>query len=75
VPDQKVTGIASIDSITPSSGSIHGGTAVQILGNGFTSSTTVKFDDSVCEIKQLTINSISCITGEHADAIASTNIR
>jgi len=75
VPSQKVTGVASIDSITPSTGSIHGGTEVHILGNGFTSSTTVNFDTVACEIIDHSINSIVCITGEHAAATASANIR
>lgn len=75
MPSQKVTGVASIDSITPSTGSVHGGTEVHILGNGFTSSTTVKFDNVVCEITEVTINTIVCITGEHAAATASADIR
>jgi len=75
VPSQKITGVASIGSITPSTGSVHGGTEVRISGNGFSSATTVKFDNVECEIAEFTVNSIVCITGEHAAGTASADIR
>jgi hypothetical protein len=62
----RVTGEATVNSITPSSGSINGGQRVTIIGNGFDSTTVVKMDTSVCKPVSVAIGQLICITAPHA---------
>ncbi|KAI8520669.1 hypothetical protein Bbelb_004230 [Branchiostoma belcheri] len=58
-----VDSLAQADSVSPSSGSMAGGTVVTISGNGFADDTTVSVGDAGdCEITELTATSISCVT-------------
>ena len=46
-----ITSEATVTSITPSSGSIHGGQMITIAGTGFLAGdTTVDVDGDVCEV-------------------------
>lgn len=67
-----MTGVAAINSISPSTGSIHGGTKVTILGNGFNNQSVVDMGGSLCSIESVKINEIICITSSHTaqDSIA-----
>lgn len=62
----KVTGQPNLKSINPTAGSSNGGTKIKIIGNGFSNLTVVKMDTSICEIVELTVNELSCITSAHS---------
>ena len=64
-----------IASMTPSTGSIYGGTVVAITGNGFSSQTVAVFGDSTCTITKFSLNSLSCVTSSHSDQQVSVQIR
>lgn len=66
--DIYVTGLANMKSISPTSGSIYGGTVVAIEGNGFNRFTQVKFDTADCVLKNVTINKLYCVTSPHSAA-------
>ena len=70
-----VTGMPSIKSISPSSGSIYGGTVLTLTGNGFTTDTSVKLDSSVCTVISATLDTLTCLTSDHADGTVSLVIR
>ena len=63
-----VTGSTSIISISPSSGSVNGGTLVTILGNGFDNTTNVLIGNSNCKLSTVTINQLTCVTSAHTAA-------
>ncbi|XP_070541075.1 fibrocystin-L-like [Ptychodera flava] len=69
-----VTSEAVIDSVSPSSGSINGGTVLTITGSGFhEDDTSVDIDGSDCDITSLTISEIVCTTAAHsAEAVDLT---
>jgi len=58
----------TISSITPSSGSISGGTLVTITGTGFSSATSVKLGSSSCTIQTVTSTSITCTVAAKLNA-------
>lgn len=62
-----ITGQSQIQSISPSSGSVNGGTLLTITGNGFDKNTTTIYIDgtSLCKIVSLTINQVTCLTSSH----------
>ena len=63
--DSIITSSPSISSITPSSGSTHGGQEITIIGNGFSGSaddTSVTIGSGSCSIDTVTVDSITCIT-------------
>ncbi|VDH99664.1 Hypothetical predicted protein, partial [Mytilus galloprovincialis] len=62
----QITSQAIISSITPSEGSIHGGTMIDIAGNGFTNDTVVTIDGATCQIRLVTLSSAKCTTPPHA---------
>ncbi|XP_052063080.1 fibrocystin-L-like [Mytilus californianus] len=62
----QITSQAVISSITPSEGSIHGGTLIDIAGNGFTNDTAVTIDGATCQISLVTLSSVKCMTPPHA---------
>ena len=57
-----VTGEGCIQSITPNSGSLHGGTLITIIGNGFTSKSNVHIGNSICRVTSASISQLECIT-------------
>ncbi|XP_061168814.1 fibrocystin-L-like [Saccostrea echinata] len=58
-----MTGAGIITDISPTEGSIHGGTIVLISGNGFVDKlTSVTVKGKPCPIVNLTLSTISCIT-------------
>ncbi|XP_067951959.1 fibrocystin-L-like, partial [Watersipora subatra] len=57
-----VTSLGTVTTVTPSSGSIHGGTLITINGTGFSDETLVECDGAVCEIKEYDATSIQCET-------------
>ncbi|KAL3886654.1 hypothetical protein ACJMK2_026634, partial [Sinanodonta woodiana] len=65
----QVQSIAVLSSISPSQGSIHGGTVLTISGNGFVvNNTVVQLDGTMCTIKSVTLTQIICVTAAHAAA-------
>ena len=64
----QVSGVGSVNSISPSGGSINGGTQVTISGNGFDSidNTLVVFGSSPCQITSVSVTSLTCITSSSA---------
>ena len=70
-----VTGLPSLKSISPSSGSVYGGTILTLTGNGFTASTTVALHTATCAVINATLDTLTCLTSEHADGSASLSIR
>ena len=54
---------ASISSLTPRQGSIHGGTNITIIGNGFDpvpGQVTVTIDSKQCDVKSVTFSTVIC---------------
>ena len=70
-----VTGMPNLKSISPSSGSIYGGTVLTLTGNGFTTGTSVLLDSSVCTVISATLDTLTCLTSNHADGTASLTVR
>lgn len=66
--DIMINSTAVISSIAPGSGSIHGGTVVQIDGNGFKDDVTVTIDGSVCSITMVTLSMVKCTSPAHSAA-------
>jgi hypothetical protein len=70
-----ISGLFSVKSIDPSSGSIYGNTLITIIGNGFTKNDQVYFDNSKCNIVNVTINEIKCLTTSHSEQQVSLFIK
>ncbi|KAL3885610.1 hypothetical protein ACJMK2_025660 [Sinanodonta woodiana] len=71
----QVQSIAVISSISPSQGSIHGGTVLTISGNGFVvSDTVVRLDGTMCTIKSVTLTQIICVTAAHAAVTVTVKV-
>ncbi|XP_069478234.1 fibrocystin-L [Ambystoma mexicanum] len=68
-----------VTSISPTTGSMAGGTLVTIKGDGFSEQSQVLIDDNICRIIQSNTTSITCRTpagfSGFADAVVSTNGR
>ncbi|KAJ8313322.1 hypothetical protein KUTeg_009108 [Tegillarca granosa] len=61
--NDQITSQSIISSVTPSTGSIHGGTILQIDGNGFKQGqTTVTVGGKACNIEDLNLAQIKCKT-------------
>ena len=72
----RVTGLATVHSISPLAGSINGGTILTILGNGFRN-TEIKLGASgLCRIINETLTKLTCQTTESdlLDTDASKNV-
>ncbi|KAK2887447.1 hypothetical protein Q8A67_015675 [Cirrhinus molitorella] len=75
------TGVATLTSIaqasiSPTSGSIAGGTPLLITGNGFVAgNTTVRFANSPCRILDVTPDTVRCITPPRAEGQVLVNIK
>ena len=66
---------ASVDSISPSNGSLNGGTAVTITGSGFThfpSHAEVSLGNCLCSITASSLSTIACLTTHCGDVDIST---
>ena len=64
-----VTGEAALNSVNPATGSVHGGTTLQLLGHGFLKGlTTVLIDVNPCEVEdeETTLWQIVCVTPSHS---------
>ncbi|XP_035686784.1 fibrocystin-L-like [Branchiostoma floridae] len=57
-----VTSQAVIDSMSPTEGSLAGGTTLTITGNGFDSDTEITMDGEICEILSVNLSTVTCIT-------------
>ncbi|XP_075128051.1 fibrocystin-L-like [Leptodactylus fuscus] len=60
----------TISSITPSSGSLAGGTLVTILGSGFSTDSTVKLKGSGCAVVFANLTVITCRTSAGPEGFA-----
>lgn len=66
--DVTVENQAKLSGISPTSGSIHGGTRLIITGNGFTAgATTVLLGTDACVTESITSDQIVCVTPAHVD--------
>ena len=63
--NSKVNGLPFIKAISPATGSYNGGTNLTIIGNGFTENSTIMIDTAVCNVEQVSIDQIICITTSH----------
>jgi hypothetical protein len=74
----RITGLPSIKSLTPNSGSLNGGTRVKITGNGFNglTNTSVKFgSSSVCHVLNLSLTELECETSSASgNLLAQVNV-
>ena len=70
----RLTGLATISSIWPSSGSTNGGNIVRIGGNGFSSLSQVKIGTSNCSVQSVKIDEIVCETSAHAASTLSVSV-
>ncbi|XP_035685638.1 fibrocystin-L-like [Branchiostoma floridae] len=57
-----VSSQAVINSMSPTEGSLAGGTTLTITGNGFGSDTNVTVDGQICEIMSVNLSTVTCIT-------------
>ena len=46
-----------------------------LTGNGFTNATTIKLDDSECQVQEYTIYSITCITSEYVETTTNIDLK
>ncbi|CAH1788932.1 unnamed protein product [Owenia fusiformis] len=67
---------AVVDTVSPSEGSINGGTVLNILGNGFDAeSTKVTLDGVECTLQTVTLSQITCTTGPHVDGAVKVAVK
>ncbi|XP_078698697.1 fibrocystin-L-like isoform X2 [Branchiostoma floridae x Branchiostoma belcheri] len=57
-----VTGQAVINTMSPTQGSLAGGTTLTITGNGFDSDTEVTLNEKICEVVFVNLTTVTCIT-------------
>ncbi|CAH1789358.1 unnamed protein product [Owenia fusiformis] len=70
-----LTSSALIYSVSPTEGSINGGTSITIAGNGFApADTTVSVGGVDCTIETISISELTCITGAHSAGTVKINI-
>ena len=68
-----LTSQALAETISPSSGSVHGGQTVVIAGNGFSGvleDTSVAVGTESCEVQEVTAGSVTCVTPAGSDGAA-----
>jgi len=64
-----VTGEATVDTVTPATGSIYGQTTITVAGNGFIEGdTTILVDGSACEVESVTLAEVVCVTPSKGSA-------
>ena len=62
-----LTGEPVIEELSPNTGSIHGGTLLTLVGTGFhKDATTVTIDGEICDIEELSVTRIVCVSPDHA---------
>ena len=67
----------SVSGIKPARGSIGGGTLVTLSGSGFgvtPNDSSVTIGDSICDIVNVTMTEITCVTTSHDTSNASVNV-
>ena len=65
----------SVQSVTPSSGSVNGGTPVQITGSGFQSNATVKFGGTPAQSATfVNATRIDAVTATHAPGLVDVQV-
>ena len=70
-----VTSLLQLTSISPSGGSIYGGTTLTIAGTGFASNNSlVSIDGAECDIISATGSEIQCTTPAHAAGVADVTV-
>lgn len=60
--------VTGLSSVSPTSGSIHGGTAITLSGYGFgtdTSNVEVTVGSGSCEINEVAMGTLKCTTPAH----------
>ena len=70
-----ITGSPSLTAISPDSGSLNGGTTVTIAGNGFSSQTVVNIGNKPCNVIDVEINQIKCVSTANTEGNYSVSIR
>ena len=72
-----VTGQAAVKSISPSSGSVYGGTLVTISGNGFSrvDNTIVKIGSASCVVQSVSLSTVTCLTSQAAAGALSVSTK
>lgn len=70
-----ITGSPSLTAISPDSGSLNGGTTVTITGNGFSSQTVVNIGNKPCNVSDVEINQIKCVSTANTEGNYSVSIR
>lgn len=63
-----ITGVLTIKSILPNTGSIYGGQLIEIQGNGFDMNTRVALGSFPCFVEQATVTSLFCRTTDSTQA-------
>lgn len=70
-----VTSQAVISNISPTEGSIYGGTEIVVTGNGFINEkTVVSIDGLPCDIKETNLSRIVCVTSSGSEGNASVAV-
>ncbi|XP_062600839.1 fibrocystin-L-like [Saccostrea cucullata] len=75
VSSLEVVSPAVISSLTPTSGSVYGGTEIHIQGNGFTENAVVTIGGVNCELVSATLSDLRCTTGAHAAETSQVDIQ
>ena len=72
----QINSIGKINSIMPKEGSILGGQSIKITGSGFheVSNTEVSIGGISCQLTEVTIDTIECVTGEKGSEELDANV-
>lgn len=73
-----LTSVASVSSVSPTSGSVYGGVTLTVNGNGFTSSRSniqVFVGTNTCPIIQTTPGQVTCTVPAQGSSLASSTVR
>jgi hypothetical protein len=76
VSNLTINGLPSVQSLSPTSGSIYGGTLLTINGNGFDIAQNLKVSigGSNCIIQSVILSKIVCLTSSHIEGNATVTI-
>lgn len=69
-----VTSEAVITQVSPTQGSLHGGTDVTITGFGFSQSTSVTIGGTTCLVTSRTATEMTCVTSGHTAGQAQLRV-
>ncbi|XP_061164553.1 fibrocystin-L-like [Saccostrea echinata] len=75
VSSLEVASPAVISSLTPSSGSVYGGTVIHVQGNGFTQDANITIGGVSCQLISATLSDLQCTTGAHAAETSQVDIQ